>query len=761
MNVKEKPRFFKLPAGANLHELPFAEIAETATSVDLVTESDKDAFYFRGLEQQEIQLNRSQIEAVRHVDGSLLILAGAGTGKTSVLVCRTGYLLNVQRVAPQSLLLMTFTKKAADEMRERIASLPGMDAGRARKIEVRTFHSFFLQILRHSGYRQEMLANEKFKQIILKKKMREFSIPDDFQPESVLSLLSLYKMNGKTVADMPETSAAEKQIKQLAGYYEQWKVNNQKLDFDDVLTEAFLLLRKDERLLQTLQQRFQYVMVDEFQDTNPLQYELVKLIAAPQNNLCVVGDDDQTIYAFQGAKNDIILDFDQLYPDVRTIVLTINYRSTSPIVGLGNAVIYQNKIRKEKQLESTRKSSIVPFYLRPWSTDEEAEWIAEEIMRKVNEGTCKYNDIAILHRTASNSRAIFEQLALEEIPFYDFGMGGNFFYEQSIISPVMAYLKLALNPLDWHAFETILPTMYIQRDAGMQQVHAEQMRHPRESLIDHIAALSTLKPYQRKSIVEKTNLLKQLPSLEPKLAVRRIRQQFYDKYLETHDQKTVTTQKESIKEQLDELETSASRFEKLEDMLHFIKDMKKRHEQMKMVANNPDANVVKMMTIHKAKGLEFPIVFFIGASEGIVPHITAIDVKKYEDVKLKATAEAEMLKAIEEERRLAYVAITRAKEELYISSPSFYRGNKIEVSRFIRDVFDNGEKKAIIRRSGKVKEINTERRKIKAWICTSDKCIAWQRITSDEEQIHTSKNCPLCSSSMEKGEKYVEVPVVS
>lgn len=355
MELREKPRFFKLPANASSHQLPFAPIAETATSKELVKDSEPDAFYFRGLEQRGIKLNRTQIDAVRNVDGPLLILAGAGTGKTSVLVSRTGYLLNVRDVPPQHILLMTFTRKAADEMRERIASLPGTNAAHVRQVEARTFHSFFLQILRHSGYRQEMLTNEKFKQIILKRKMRELRLTDEYQPESILSLLSLYKMNGNTVEGMPAKSQPEKEIKQLATFYEQWKKENNKLDFDDVLTEAYKLLQQDERLLHTLQQRFQFVMVDEFQDVNPLQYDLIKLIAAPQDNLCVVGDDDQTIYAFQGARNDIILNFDQQYPTVKTVVLTINYRSTSPIVGLGNAVIKQNKDRKEKMLQSTRK----------------------------------------------------------------------------------------------------------------------------------------------------------------------------------------------------------------------------------------------------------------------------------------------------------------------------------------------------------------------------------------------------------------------
>ena len=401
------------------------------------------------------------------------------------------------------------------------------------------------------------------------------------------------------------------------------------------MTEAYQLLQRDERLLHTLQQRFQHVMVDEFQDVNPLQYELIKLIAAPHENLCVVGDDDQTIYAFQGARNDIILNFDQQYPNVKTVILTINYRSTSPIVGLGNAVIEQNKDRKKKELQSTRKSSTVPYYFRPWSTDEEAETIVEEISLKVSEGEYEYKDFAILHRTASNSRAIFEQLALEEIPFFDSGMGGSLFYEQSAVNPVIAYLRLAMNPLDWYSFETILPTLYISKDSGMQHVHAAQISHPRQRLIDHLLVLPTLKPYQVRAVEQRRNLLEQLPKLKPTDAVKRIRKHFYDKYLDTNERQTATTQKESIKEQLDELESSASRFTKVEDLLAFIKDMKKRHEQMKLAAHDSDANMVKLMTIHKAKGLEFPVVFFIGASEGIVPHITAIEMEKYEDQKAK------------------------------------------------------------------------------------------------------------------------------
>lgn len=758
MEIDQQRRFFKHPVGVDdTYELPSANLAELTTSSELVSDGDEDAFYFRNLEKQGIQLNRAQIEAVRSVDGPLLILAGAGTGKTSVLVCRTGYLLNVCHIPPKHILLMTFTKKAADEMKERIASLPGVLPGEAQQVEVRTFHSFFLQILRHSGYRQSLLTNDRFKQVILKKKMKELSLHDTYQPESILSLISFCKMNVKSIDEMPAKTKAEKEIKQLCTFYEQWKQDNQQMDFDDVLIEAYHLLKRDRRLLHVLQGRFQYVMVDEFQDTNPLQYELIKMIAHPHDHLCVVGDDDQTIYAFQGARHEIILGFEKQFKEAQSIVLSVNYRSTSPIVGLGNAVIQHNEVRKPKVLQATRTSTSVPLYFRPRSTDEEAAWIVEEIQAKVRAGTHTYKDFAILHRTTNNSRAIFEQLAVEEIPFYDNGMNGSF-YEQHTIRPIIAYFQLAKNPLDWYAFETILPSMYISKEYGMQYAHGEHIRTPRECLIDHLLTLPSLKPFQLRTIEQRKALLKQLPHLEPKEGIKQIRKLFYDHYLETNDRDIATTHKEFMIEQLDELEASASRFRQMEDFLTFINKMKKRREQMKQLQHVSDASVVKLMTIHKAKGLEFRTVFFIGVSEKIIPHITALE-GKYEDQNVVQGTLSEQAQVIEEERRLAYVAITRAKEELYISSPAFYRGQKTDVSRFITDVF---KKEGMEKRREKEKQArstsnksNNKQSKTTAWICTGDDCIAWQRITTKEQAMQKEKFCPLCEAPMEKGEKFV------
>lgn len=734
----EMKRFYTFPFGTKNARIPKANLAESTTSAEIVKNEEKDAFYFRALEKNNIWLNRAQIEAVRSTDGPLLVLAGAGTGKTSTLISRTGYLINVKHVDMRNILLMTFTKKAADEMKERIAGLPFMENRQLHQLEVRTYHSFFLRILRFAGYKQEILSNESYKQLILKKKMREMGCSEEMQPETILAMLSLYKMNGQTVGDFPSKTKGEKEIKAVATFYEQWKKDHHHLDFDDILTEAYSLLKTNVDLLLTLQDRFQYVMVDEFQDSNVLQYELIRLIAYPHNHLCVVGDDDQTIYTFQGAKNELILQYDQQFPQAKVIPLTINYRSNACIVGLGNQVILNNVERKEKTLTATKNSQYTPIYFRPNTTEVEAEWIVNEIREKQEAGIYNYHEIAILYRTASQSRAIFEKMAMENIPFYDYGMGSLFFYEQNSVKQVLGYLQLAMNPLDWYAFEQILPTMYIARENGMKRAHGLQVSNPKKHIIDHVISFPNLHAYQLKAIEQKRNLLKKIPALSPKEAIQRIRIMFYDRYIEAEEQHTLTSVKDMVKEQLDELEASASRFQTIEELLLFIKEMKHYHEQMKQ--QKQSANVVQLMTIHKSKGLEFPVVFMIGASEGILPHRTAIESKKFEDRQIHL----DQAQLLEEERRLAYVAITRAKEQLYISSPSFYRGKTIEVSRFLLEPFQTEEEK-------RKNQMIQKEELIDAWLCTATSCRAWQRVESNESV--TKKQCPLCSMEMERGKK--------
>ncbi|WP_282939202.1 UvrD-helicase domain-containing protein [Paenibacillus sp. RC67] len=774
--------YYKRPFGASSKKVPQAAIAPTKTSVDLVSDDQSDAFYFRALESRGIALNARQIQAVRHFEGPMLTLAGAGSGKTSVLVARTGYLLSVRQVQPAHILLVTFSSKAAAEMKQRIAQLPGITSRMAQEVQARTFHSFFLLLLRKQGYVQEIFNETRYQHIILKRMLRERGLQDDYEPETLLSALSSYKMNLTVLNDLPERTPDETNLKRIFLQYEKWKADNNKMDFDDILVFAHQLLSSSPTLLASLQNRFRYVMNDEFQDTNRLQYELVRMIAAPQNHLMVVGDDDQTIYTFQGANHEFILQFHKEYPGAKTITLDINYRSTSSIVGLGNEVIRHNTRRKSKTLQATKQSSTLPQYLRPGDTDEEAQAVLSRIREEVAQGSRAYSDFAILYRTASSSRAMLEELVIQGIPFVHYG-SVELFYEQWMVRPVIDHLRLALNRRDFEALAGILQTLYLSRDKCMDYIlHCEGIQRKKGPMI-HLLSFPDLKDYQKEKVKERVELIWLLSDMKPQDAIREIRRKFYDAFLETADSRSLTPHKELLKETLDELESSAKRFDTIAEFIKHIDHMVEMHQAMEQMRSNPGADTVTLMTIHKAKGLEFPVVFAIGLSEGILPHSSAIEAGGSPgkgDKRTRQQIQEEAIAALEEERRLAYVAITRAKEELIVSSPAYYRGKKATVSRFILAPFTDASSapssssKAVVpsaavkpaspgsmsrthaprpERSSASRKLHT----VPAWVCTSGSCPAWARISSAKESRLESKACPLCQAPMERGSK--EVPM--
>lgn len=744
--------FYKTPLGAGSQTIPIAQTASTETSKDLVPNTDQDAFFFRSLEKQGIFLNEQQIQAVRHFQGPLLTLAGAGTGKTSVLVCRTGYLLAVRNIDPRNILLLTFSKKAAEEMRERMSHLPGMNKQITSTIQARTFHSFFLQIIRKYGVTQDILSETRFQHIILKQILREMGLHDEYQPETLLSLSSSYKMQMIDIYSLPETTEKEKELKSIFTFYEKWKKENYKIDFDDVLQIAYQMLHQKPALLAALQNRFLYVMVDEFQDTNMLQYELVKMIAEPHRNLMIVGDDDQTIYSFNGARNEFILNFDKLYPDAKTITLDINYRSAKSIVGLGNEVIRHNKQRKKKTLKATQQSETKPQYIRPKNTDDEAKIITTYILDQVKQGKRKFSDFAILHRTESNRRAIIEQFIFDNVPFVDYGSEQSF-YDHWLVKPLIDHFRLSLNSRDFNAMEGILPTLYMNRERSMEFIlHQEKIQKKKWPMI-HLTSFPNIREFQKEKVVERLKQIKSLTSMKPFDAIQLMRNEFYDKYLEAH---ILTYHKEMMREMLDELESSAKRFTSIEEFVSFIAAVAEKRNAINYSQHENDDRVF-LMTIHKSKGLEFPVVFIIGASEGNMPHSSIFDADKMNDVFTAHSVKDKIIAAMEEERRLAYVAITRAKEELIISSPAYHRGKKTEVSRFILSAFPEPTKSSAEPKQKHSSFICSETESVYAWICTSDTCNAWQRILTFEESELPSKECPLCKAPMEKGSKELGV----
>ncbi|MFD7525399.1 UvrD-helicase domain-containing protein [Paenibacillus chitinolyticus] len=768
--------FYTVPPGTGHTNIPQAVMASAHTSRELVPDGDRDAFYFRRLEEQGIALNEPQIRAVRHFEGPLLTLAGAGSGKTSVLVCRTGYLLAVRGIRAASILLVTFSSKAAAEMRERIAALPGITAQEASRLQARTFHSFFLRVIRSQGVQEEIFNETRRQHILLKQIMRELGIPDTYQPETLLTLLSSYKMNRTELQDLPQQTKEEKEIRSILIRYEEWKRANAKIDFDDVLLRAYRMLKENESLLRSLQNRFQYVMVDEFQDTNGIQYELIRMIASPQNHLMVVGDDDQTIYSFNGARSEFILHFEKEFPSAKVITLAINYRSGASIVGLGNEIIRHNKMRRVKTLEAANAGSSRPQYIRPLTTDEEAEIVLIRIRQDVERGKRSYGDYAVLYRSASNNRALLEQLVLREIPYIDYG-DGQLLYEHWLIKPVLDHMRLSLNRRDFEAMEGVLPSLYINREHGMAYIRQQEARQPKKGPLVHLLSMPDKKDFQIEKIQARLELIRELKKLKPIDAIRKMRVHFYDAYVETDGRKQPTQHKEMLKEMLDELETSAERFRTTAEFVLFVDDVLSRSRQSGRHLSEEQGNRVALMTIHRSKGLEFPVVVLIGACEGSLPHSSVLDPKA-----------ADGAADLEEERRLAYVAVTRAREELIVSSPSLYRGRKAGVSRFVVSAFTgrSGDTPASGRRaqpsSGKrtvtavsrtaaasvrapersapAAPVRTET--VPAWLCTGTGCNAWVRIAAGEPAAGKAsgapaKACPLCGAPMTAGRREAAV----
>ncbi|UKS26327.1 UvrD-helicase domain-containing protein [Paenibacillus sp. HWE-109] len=749
--------------------IPHASMAQLTNSSDFVSNEDQDAFFFRDLERSQILLNEAQVQAVRHFKGPLLTLAGAGSGKTTVLVCRVAYLLRVHRVHPSHLLLITFSKKAAEEMRERLTSIPGLDGSMTQAMQVRTFHAFCLRLLRMNGFQQEILSDGRYQQIVFKRIMLSMGLQDTYQPEVLIALLSSYKMQLIEISDLPEQTEEDQEMKKIFLQYEQWKMEQHKMDFDDILLMAYQLLKQNADILRSLERKFAYISVDEFQDTNTVQYEIIQMIAQNHQNLMVVGDDDQTIYSFNGARNEFILQFHQKYPTAKTVTLDINYRSTSSIVGLGNAIIRHNIQRKSKTLLATKQSDLKPLYVRPSSSDDEADWLVNDLRIKVAEGGKSYGDFAILYRTANNSRAIIEQLILHNLPFVDYGSNDSF-YDQWMVKPIIDHLRIAHERRNFEAIEGVLPSLYIGRDQGMRIIQDQEAIQPKKWPLIHLLGLPQLKEFQKEKLKSRIKLIKSLADMKPLTAVQAIRKDFYDTFLETNKRSKLTHHREMLKETLDELESSAKRFDSVEQFLYFIHEVAEKRTEMSALKKDQAANRISLMTIHKSKGLEFSVVYLLCAIEGNMPHSSALDAGHLDDVKMAGVAGRDKgPAALEEERRLAYVAVTRAKAELLISSPAYYRGKKAEPSRFLLSAFPGADAGIVTSRKPAAAGISGTRRfdaaagagaateEVAAWLCSQAGCKAWSRISSPQEARLTAKACPLCGAAMVKGKRTVSL----
>lgn len=628
-------------------------------------------------------LNPQQQKAVKATEGPLLIMAGAGSGKTRVLTHRIAYLLVEKGVNPYNILAITFTNKAAREMRERIYKMMG---GTADEIWISTFHSMCVRILRRDidriGYNRNFtILDTTDQQSVVKAILKDKNIdPKKYDPRALLGAISSAKneLIDPEKYDSLANGYFELVVSDVYKEYQKRLQKNQALDFDDLIMQTIKLFTRVPEVLEFYQRKFQYIHVDEYQDTNKSQYTLVKLLAARFQNLCVVGDSDQSIYRWRGADITNILSFEKDYPRSQTILLEQNYRSTKRILQAANQVIAHNQNRKEKNLWTENPEGNKIQYYRADSEQGEAQFVVGKMKELVQKDKRKWSEIAILYRTNAQSRVMEEALLKSNIEYSI--VGGTKFYDRKEIKDILAYLRLIANPNDDISLTRVINVP--KRGIGSSSVDKIAnfgLRHD-ISMYEALASIDLigLSPKITKAASEFRNLISGYTQMQEYLSVTELVEEILEKtgYREMlKAEKSIEA--ESRLENLEEFLSVTKNFEENSEdksLIGFLTDLALVADIDKLDDEGSKSDAVVLMTLHSAKGLEFPVVFLIGLEEGVFPHSRSL-------------VEPEEM---EEERRLMYVGCTRAEEQLFITNAQmrtlFGRTNLNPPSRFIKEI---------------------------------------------------------------------------
>ena len=635
-------------------------------------------------------MNDKQSEAVMQTEGPVLVMAGAGSGKTRVLTHRIAYLIDEKEVNPWNILAITFTNKAAREMKERVANLLG---SAAEDVWISTFHSMCVRILRRDidliGYNKQFtIIDAQEARTLMKRILKEENIdPKQYDPKMLLGTISNAK-NATTTPEEYEASAQTPYEEIVALCYKRYQQElrfNQSVDFDDLIMLTLRLFAEHPDVLEHYQQKFQYIHVDEYQDTNHAQYQLVQALARRFRNLCVVGDSDQSIYGWRGADMENILNFEEDYPDAKVILLEQNYRSTKYILDAANQVIENNVNRKAKKLWTDNDTGEKITYYHGLTDREEVSFVVEQIQAYLQQGK-SYNDFAVLYRTNAQSRLIEEMLLKSNIPYTM--IGGQKFYERKEIRDILAYLNVLANSQDSLSLERIINVP--KRGIGATSV--DKIRH--FATMHNLSMLQAIEQIEMIDVRGKAiNALKDFGQLFQSLqkgianlTITEIVEKVLDEsgYLEDLRQQNTLESTNRI-ENIEEFLTVTQDFDQrlaagqveIEDgetpLTVFLNDL----ALVSDTETDGEVNQVTLMTLHAAKGLEFPVVFLIGLEEGIFPLSRA----QFDEDEL------------EEERRLAYVGITRAEEKLFLTNASsrmlYGKTQHNPVSRFVKEIQDD------------------------------------------------------------------------
>lgn len=602
--------------------------------------------------------NKSQSKAISHREGPALILAGPGSGKTLVITQRVKNLIIKEHVAPEKILVITFTKAAAQEMKLRFVKLM---EGKSCPVTFGTFHAVFFSILKNAyHYTAQNIIREEQKYQFLREIIGKMQLEYEDEGEflgNLLSEISLVKNEGIPVEHYYAKSCGEEIFRKIFREYATKMHRARLIDFDDMLGYTYELFRERRDILALWQKQFSYILIDEFQDINKLQYEIVKMLAKPEDNLFVVGDDDQSIYRFRGAKPEIMLNFKKDYPKVEEILLDVNYRSGGKIIERAGNLIANNQTRFSKKIQAAKaEGEDVHFQLckNQW---EESEAIIAGI-RKHLEQRIPYEEMAILYRTNTQPRILVEQLLNHNIPFWSRDKIPNI-YEHWMAKDIFTYIQIAQGSRERGDFLKIMnrPKRYIGRD----------------SLEEPYVAFDVWEEYYKEQpwVAERIERLeydvKMLSGMKPYAAMNYIRHGIgYDDFVREYAEYRHIKAEELI-EILDELQEGAREYNSYEAWFLHMQEYKEELEEMTK-KNSVQKEGVTLATLHSAKGLEYEVVYIVDVNEKIMPYKKAV-----------------LSQEIEEERRMFYVGMTRAKSKLYLSSVKEYNGKNVEISRFIKE----------------------------------------------------------------------------
>lgn len=656
-------------------------------------------------------MNDKQAEAVLTTEGPLLVMAGAGSGKTRVLTHRVAYLIEEQGVNPWNILAITFTNKAAREMQERVGKLLGESA---RDIWVSTFHALCVRILRRDidklGYNRAFtIADTSEQRTLMKRICSELNVDTKkYDPRAILSAISNAKNAMQTATDYAAlNSHANNPLNQIVAkayvLYQKELENSQALDFDDLIMKTIELFEKDPETLEYYQNKFHYIHVDEYQDTNDAQYQLVTLLAAKYKNLCVVGDADQSIYGWRGANMNNILNFERDYPEAHTVMLEQNYRSTQTILKAANEVIANNLVRKEKNLWTENGTGDKISYYRAQNEHDESQFVVSKIQAEISEHGYHYNDFAVLYRTNAQSRMIEETFMKSTVPYTM--VGGHKFYDRKEIRDILAYLTLIVNPRDAMSFERVVNTPKRGIGPGSVDKLRQFANENGWSLLEaaqNVTLANAISARIRAKIEDFGRLMADLTKEADYLTITELTDEILTKsgYLQMLKAEN-DLQAQTRQENLEEFKSVTQEYDQKhgedegdnrQKLMNFLSDLALVSDQDDV---DEEAPKVTLMTLHAAKGLEFPVIFLVGMEEGIFPLYRSLSNEK----------------ELEEERRLAYVGITRAKRKLYLTNAYsrmlYGRVQRNQPSQFVEEINDDLIKFENTDSSSKAKSMNT------------------------------------------------------